>query len=380
MSAGGGSGGRRIALVATHHAEYAANLALALAKRHRVLLILSARNAARQLEDASIALLRRHLTLTIVPHHYAPLQPLVAALCHRAVRRFAPDVVQIQEHPTRATYWLARLIGVRLPIVTTVHDPAPHSGADARAAEPLARYIGGLRALSDRMIVHGERLVPALGTLLPDGTARVRSAAHGVLRFGMLMPQPDPLPDPQARLIMFGRMNRYKGLDLLLDANDRLLASGDAPPLLIAGAGPEVARLAERIAAAPNVTLRAGRLPQAELAALVRGSAAAILPYHDATQSGAAASAFGAGRPVIATAVGALPDVIRDGDNGLLTAPGDAAALAAAIRRLAREPGLRLRLEQGVARTVADALSWDAIAAATERVHAEAIDHAALKL
>ena len=68
----------QIALIATHHCDYAANLARALAKRHRVLLVLSARSARRQIAAEALASLGEAVTLKIVPHHYAPLQPLIA--------------------------------------------------------------------------------------------------------------------------------------------------------------------------------------------------------------------------------------------------------------------------------------------------------------
>ena len=364
--------GRRIALVATHHAEYAANLAMALARDHQVLLVLSRRNAARQLEPEAFETLRRALTLITVPHHYAPLQPLVAALSARAIRRFAPDIVHFQEHPTRASWWTARALGGALPIVTTVHDPLPHSGGDAAAASPYLDCYARLRAASDRLIVHGARLVPALARQLDDESARVRPVMIGPLRFGRIDSAVPPFA-PAGPLLMFGRMQRYKGLDLLLDANDMLLARGIALPLAVAGEGPEIDRLGARMRAAPNILLDTGRLPQPVLAALVARSSAVVLPYHDATQSGVAASAFGYGRPVIATAVGALPDCVEHGTNGLLVPPGDAESLASAMARIVREPGLHARLTGGVARTVAERIGWRAIAGRTAQIYEEAI-------
>jgi glycosyltransferase involved in cell wall biosynthesis len=64
--------------------------------------------------------------------------------------------------------------------------------------------------------------------------------------------------------------------------------------------------------------------------------------------------ALAVGTPVIATSVGGVPEVVRDGENGLLVAPDDADALAAAIRRLFGEPGLRDRLAAAAAASVAE--------------------------
>ncbi len=362
----------KIALLATHHAEYAANLAMALARRHEVLLVLSARNAGRQLLRTSWSVLRDAVKLKVVPHHYAPLQPWIGWRCAAIVRDFAPDVVHVQEHPSRAPAIAVRRMAGGYPVVVTIHDPRPHSGADAAAARVFARQYESLRGAADAMVVHGAALVRELAGLLPDGAARVHAVPHGVLRFGSLRADDFP-PAPGGPLIFFGRMNRYKGLDLLLDANDIWRADGEAPPLIVAGAGPEIARLSGRLAAAPNIELHGRHLSQPELAKLVSRASAAILPYRDATQSGAAASCFGAGRPVIATAVGGLPEVIRDGENGLLVAPDDAAALAAAGLRLMRDAGLHARLTQGAHATAARTLAWTDIADTTIGVYSAAI-------
>lgn len=362
----------RLALVATHHAEYAANLAAALAREHEVLLILSRRNAGRQLLPETMRALPERLTLRLVPHHYAPLQPLIARLLRRHVAAFGPDVVHLQEHPSRSPGMLAATLAGRLPLVVTVHDPQAHSGADLQAAKPFERWNARLRAAAGRLIVHADRLVEPMAATQADGASRVRVAQHGVLAFGRIAGDAPPVA-PGEGLVFFGRMNRYKGLDTLLDANDRWLASGFAPRLTIAGEGPELAKWRARIAAAPNIALHDRRLSQDELAALVHGAAAALLPYHDATGSGVAASAFGAGKPLLASDVGGLGEVVVDGANGLLVPPGDPVALAAAGHRLLTEPGLLPRLAEGARATAAGALGWRAIAARTADVYREAI-------
>ncbi|HKQ45740.1 MAG TPA: glycosyltransferase [Rhizomicrobium sp.] len=362
----------RIAIVATNYAEYAANLALALSASNEVMLVLSRRNARRELRPQSIKFLREKVSLHIVPHHYAPLQPIVAGLCWRLVARFRPDVVHVQEHPTRATYWLARLLKGAHPLVTTVHDPIAHSGADTASASIFARYHRGLRLLSDRIIVHGNSLVSDFSDLLPNGAQRVRSVPHGVLRFGLFKLEPEAAISTEDRFIFFGRMNKYKGLDVLLDANEIWLEKGLRPSLIVAGTGPEIVRLRDRLRLAPNIELLPRWVSQPELEALLRQCAASILPYRDATQSGAAASSLGAGRPVIATNVGALSEVIRAGENGLLVPPGDAQSLADASAKFLSDPELRKHVTEGARRTAGSVLGWTGIASLTEQIYQEA--------
>ncbi len=364
----------RIALIATHHSDYAANLALALARTHQVMLVLSRRSAARQIEPQALAALRQTLDLRIVPHHYAPLQPWVARLCQWHIARFGPDIVHVQEHPTRSMGLLAAHLRGRYPLVTTVHDPAPHSGGDSKAAAAFECHYAALRNLSDALIVHGEALIDRLAaTGVPR--PKITSIMHGVLRFGRHDAAPDQAPPIKAnRLIFFGRVEAYKGLDTLLAANAIWQCEGAEIALLIAGTGPELDRHREALAA-PNITLSEGRIAQGELARLVASSVAAILPYHDATQSGVIASTFGAGRPVIATDVGALAEAV--GDAGLIVPPGDAAALAEAGLRIVQEPGLHARLERAVQCRIDGSLGWPHIARQTATLYERLIEERA---
>lgn len=356
----------QIALIATHHCDYAANLARALAKRHRVLLVLSARSARRQIAAEALASLGEAVTLRIVPHHYAPLQPLIAWLCARHIQRFKPDVVHVQEHPTRSMGLLARRLGGRFPLITTVHDPRSHSGNDSRAAQRFQSYYEALRRLSDRLVVHGESLVAMLvDTGMERG--RIRSIMHGALFFGRAHP-PEKQPVQRDRVIFFGRAEAYKGLDTLLAAQALWRARGSAMRLLVAGTGPEIEAHRDDLSR-EGIELNEGRIPQDELARLVGSSLAAVLPYRDATQSGVIASAFGAGRPVVATDVGALAEAV--GEAGLIVPPRDPEALAAAVMRLEREPELVARLESEVETRVSGPLGWDRIAADTEAVYKE---------
>jgi len=356
----------KIALIATHHVDYVASLAMELAKRHEILLVISRRSTGRQIRVESLKDIGERVSLKVVPHHYAPIQPWIALCCHRWVRDFVPDIVHVQEHPTRSTGLLARWLNGAVPLITTVHDPNPHSGNDARAARTYERYNHGLRRRSDGLIVHGHSLIDDLAAA---GVQRLRIAAipHGVLYFGRHgeVAAPDAKPDPR-RLIFFGRMQAYKGLDTLLAAHAIWREWGTDIGLTIAGKGPELARYRSALSA-PGIDLHAGHISQVRLEAMVRGCAAAILPYHDATQSGVVASAFGAERPVIVTDVGEL--AAATGAGGLVVPPRDPLALAEAGRRIVEEAGLLARLEAGVKDRVEGELSWADIAGRTEEFY-----------
>ena len=102
-----------------------------------------------------------------------------------------------------------------------------------------------------------------------------------------------------------------------------------------------------------------------EVPALFRRATCVVLPYTDATQSGVSAMAFACSRPVIATNVGDVADVVIDGRTGLIVPPRDARALADAMEKVLVDRKLRDSLATGAARFAKEKLSWPCVADAT---------------
>ncbi len=159
-----------------------------------------------------------------------------------------------------------------------------------------------------------------------------------------------PLPEWDAAaerptLAFAGRLTAPKDLGVALAA----VAACDGVTLRLAGEGDERAALEAR-AAELGLDSRVeflGALGRDEVLALFRGADAAILSSAWENFPHTVVEALAVGTPVIATAVGGVPEIVRDGENGLLVPPGDPAALAAAIRRFFAEPELRARLALG---------------------------------
>ena len=124
--------------------------------------------------------------------------------------------------------------------------------------------------------------------------------------------------------LFFGHIRPFKGLDIALEAWRRLHSSAT---LLVAG---ERWWKTEIRADQPNVQLHLRFIPDAEIATYFAASDIVLAPYRTEAQSGVALTAFHFGRPVIASAVGGLPEVI-DGRNGILVPPEDPEALARAV-------------------------------------------------
>lgn len=149
------------------------------------------------------------------------------------------------------------------------------------------------------------------------------------------------------RLLFFGIVRPYKGLDLLL----RALAQVPEVRLTVAGefwGGTETTMaLIHELGLADRVELRPGYVPAGDVPKLFAEADALVLPYRSATASQNVWLGHEHGVPVIATRVGALADNVTDDVDGLLVEPGSADALAAALRRF-YEPGTPERLRAGV--------------------------------
>ena len=362
----------RIVLVALHFSEYAVRLALALSRTNAVRLVLNEHNARDELSAElrqemagrfETVYFRRPKVLR-APYQLLRLVSVIAA--------FRPDVVHYQEVPSCLGPWSAALLGGRRPIVLTVHDPTPHSGIDSRLALSSRACCDRLRNRADRIIVHGERLAGLWQRTDPAPARRVEPATHGVL--GRFPPSPTPAGVPS--FLFFGRVEAYKGLGVLLDAMDGLAARGTRATLTIAGHGSDLGTHLTRIRTMPNVTLIDRHIWPDEIAPLFAACTAVVLPYLDATQSGVAALAMGAGRPVIATDVGGLAESVIDGVDGLIVRPRDPVALAAAMARVATDDRLVRTLTLGAAAAATGRLNWNLIADATQTIYAHAIGDA----
>lgn len=163
------------------------------------------------------------------------------------------------------------------------------------------------------------------------------------------------------KLLFFGMVRPYKGLDVLL----RALAAG--PPdvsLTVAGefwgGASETRELIDALGLAGRVELRPGYVPAEDIPGLFADADALVLPYRSATASQNVALAFSRGLPVIVTRTGTLPDQVRDGIDGLVCEADDVPSLTDAIKHFYDDPA-RYR---AAVRPVDTRQQWDAYLAA----------------
>jgi len=355
-----------------HFAEYSSRLALAMSRHHDVLLLLGAENARDELSNSLHETLKHTMTVVKVklPRLRDPRLLGTVLEVTRRIRQFAPDVVHVQEFNLAFIGLPVLMLRRKLPVILTVHDPLPHSGGIDRNGWRF-RVVKWFRRNCCRLIVHGTRNRTDLVSFNVATDGRVDVVPHGIL--GRDTIERDAATGDVHTFLFFGRIEEYKGLKYLLDAGDILARRGRVFRILIAGTGSDLARHRRRIAAAPWVSLEDRYIPADDVPALFRRALAVVLPYTDGTQSGVVAMAFAYSRPVIATDVGDVPEVVIDGESGRIVPSRDAVTLADAMDDLMRDRRLRDALAAGAAQTAQHVLSWGSIAAITQDVYQRAL-------
>jgi glycosyltransferase involved in cell wall biosynthesis len=177
----------------------------------------------------------------------------------------------------------------------------------------------------------------------------------------LAVPPPCRAAGAPRRVGCVANLRPVKGLDVLIDA--AALLSDEFPDLEIRIAGE--GELRDPLEQAARERGLAGRFrllgPVADIPAFLAGLDAAVLCSRSEGMSNALLEYMAAGRPIVATAVGAAPDLIEDGVHGLLTPPGDARSLAAALGLLLRRPELARLLGEGARRRARDRYGREAM-------------------
>jgi len=246
-----------------------------------------------------------------------------------------------------AVVWIRSEVELRLA--------APHR---ARWLSPRVwRSARGVLVQSERV---RETLLAALRGLDPHAADEV-SRKLEVVPNGLDLPAPSFAPGKG--VLAVGRLIRDKGMDVAIEA-----AAAAGLPLVIAGDGPDRARL-EALAGRQRTPVRfEGNVSRDRLDALYRESACVVLAARGGEGlPNVLLEAMAHGRPVVATPVMGVCDLVQDGSNGLLVPAGDPAALAAALARVAREDGLAARLS-AAARAAAEDFAWERVRPRLEAV------------
>jgi glycosyltransferase involved in cell wall biosynthesis len=266
------------------------------------------------------------------------LPPMLASMA-RAVRRAARDADLVH------AFWLpnaAPALLARRPVVVTL------PGTDMELARSHPRLA--------RTLLRRVRVVLPVAQSLADQARELGARDVRVVPTGLELPELPGEPVEPPEVLYAGRLSAEKGVE-------ELAAAADGLRLVVAGDGPLRALFPQS----------RGMLPKEELYALIARAAVVVCPSRRDGLPVVCAEAMAHARPVVASAVGGLPDMIRDGETGVLVPPRDPAALRAALDRLLADPELRRRLGLAARERIAELCDWDGVLDRTIQAYEDAL-------
>jgi glycosyltransferase involved in cell wall biosynthesis len=237
--------------------------------------------------------------------------------------------------------YLSKALGI--PVVIHMHG-AKFTTMWETASPRKKSFMLAIFRHSDAIIVLGEFWRKYLQDHLHQPDAKIRVVPNGVPDLG-LGSAPPPAPGEPLNILFAGQVGQRKGVGDLLEALARPDLRGFAWHLHVAGSG-EIETHREKtvqLGIAERTTFL-GWVDLDRVSRLMRAAHIFVLPSYQEGLPMAIIEAMASALPVVATPVGSIPDIIRDGDTGLLVPPGDPAALCAAFLRLLQSPELRAKL------------------------------------
>jgi len=283
------------------------------------------------------------------------------------------DLIQA-EFPNPAFAFFAALAGSLKgkPVVLTYHNDLP----------PVTPAAKVLVSIHDRLFARVYfRMFSAIITttsIYSKGSSLLKTFNPLVIRNGVDLNKFTPKPGGDYALFVaaMGRWHRYKGLHVLLKAYRNYVDMGGIRPLKIVGEGTEKKRyeaLASDLGLFPRVEFL-GEVPDSRLPELYQKAGLYVSASLDRSEGFGLTvlEAMSSGLPVIATNVGGLPELVKDGVNGFLVEPGNPAQLAQAMIKLDdRDLSLKMGVES---RKIAEKMSWKTMTSSYEQLYAKLTD------
>jgi len=267
------------------------------------------------------------------------------------------DVIHLTWSPN-VYEWCLYILRKRM--LLTVHDPFPHTGLDTFIVR-LRRWLA-FRLVPRFIILNEAQRDDFINyyRLSEDRVIDSRLSCYTYLR--TIAPNSRQMAEGNY-ILFFGKISPYKGLDYLLSAMGKIHERCPDCRLIVAGGGRchfDISRYLEL----DYIDIRNRFIPDEELVALIRGASFVVCPYTDATQSGVIMSAFAFDKPVIATNVGGLPEMVKHDKYGLIVKEKDIDELKDAIIKLWQQRHLVERYAKNIRDdyTSNGGLSWRNIA------------------
>jgi len=287
------------------------------------------------------------------------------------INNVCPDIIHVtMSQPFIALFLFLMRVYKKYPMIYTNHDPKPH--IDLKPEEIFGHLLHNHLLKYDRIIVHGEIL---RNILIKSGVLdkRIEVIPMGSFSFFRNLTPKNSISEERNTILFFGSIRKYKGLEYLIKATPFI--SKELPDLkvIIAGFG-DLSRFSELLTDKTRFEIHNRLIPDEMVAKLFYRAQLLILPYIEASQSGPLHIAYAFKKPVVATNVGSIPEIVEHGKTGLLVPPKDEKALAEAIITLLKDDKLREEMGENAYKKSIEELSWDKIANKLIEVYKEVIN------
>lgn len=220
---------------------------------------------------------------------------------------------------------------LRKKMLLTVHDPFPHSFLETSIVK-LRRMVA-FSLVNHFVILNKKQREEFIDYYHLENKHIIDSQLSNCIFLQAIDTKYEQANCGKEYILAFGRICRYKGFDYLLPAMKKVHEAHPECKLIIAGKGDFHFDISE-YASLDYIDLRNRFIPDDEMVSLVKNALFMVCPYTDATQSGVIMSSYAFYRPVVATNVGGLPEMVVDGRYGLIAKEKDIDALAEAINKL----------------------------------------------
>lgn len=300
----------------------------------------------------------------------------------RFLKRERPDVVLLGEIRFGFEYYFLRMLARQgIHLADIVHDVRPYSSNRQSTAilvedeQAQARY-NRIYQLFSALFVHDKSNHDLFISLYDIPIERVHQIVHATSELMLEVPQQYTaqelraylhIPEGQSIVLFFGTLTRYKGIEDLVTAFPQVVSSLPAH-LVIAGFPAKdidldsLKQRAVSLNIADHITWYPHYIPNEWVATLMELSDVVVLPYRAITQSGILQITYACGKPIVATRVGGLPDVIHEGETGFLAEPRDPSSLAEAIIRALQDPEKTRQMGENARRIAETQYTWVSVA------------------
>jgi glycosyltransferase involved in cell wall biosynthesis len=258
----------------------------------------------------------------------------------------------------------------RMPKVYTIHDYLPHSGEGTKRLNFINTRLKNLYAKLDyEFIQHYEFLAHKFSEFYRVPPNRVHTVYCGPFDVYRVFVNKKVAEEPNT-ILFFGRISRYKGIEYLLHAIPQVKAHIPDIKVIIAGKGDFEVDVSNN----GEYEIYNHHVSNEELVNLIQRASIVVMPYTDATHSAVLMTAYAFNKPVVASAVGGIPEVIENNVTGKLVQPKNPQALAANIIDLLSKYKKRELMKKNIeAKFTSGKQSWDFIARQTIGIYKKAM-------